>query len=614
MKKLLLTTIIALLTAVCAMGQRYDFAAQSGTNTLFYKITDAENKEVALVSEFEPLENDLKAYNTEPKGTLIIPSSVTNGGITYSVTSIGDKAFFWCFDLTGPLTIPNSVAIIGAGAFNNCSDLTGSLTIPSSVTNIEREAFLSCRGLTGSLIIPNSVTTIEARAFEDCSGFTGSLIIPNSLTTIANRAFWGCKGLSGSLVIPNSVTTIGYYAFEDCSGFTGSLIIPNSVTSIGVGAFEDCSGFTGSLIIPNSLTTIGKEAFDKCTSLTEVINYATVPQDIEYLKVFLNVGIDTIILYVPEASIEAYKAAEGWKDFKNIESATSFTAITAEGYELAYDINFADTTVICLGLKNSADAGSANLVIPSTATHLGVSYRVTSIKQQAFYCCNGFTGTLTIPSSIDSIGSKAFSTCSGFTGELTIPNGVTSIGDMAFYGCTNFTGDLTIPNGVTNIGGYAFAGYKNNPMSFTGALTIGHSLENINEGAFQFCSGFSKVANKATVPQEIDGKAFNGVGIDTITLYVQEASIEDYKTAPIWQDFKTIETIEDMKTSIDLQPKAEDVFVKQGSVLVFKQKQQVYVFNISGQIIFAGKTQQLELPTAGVYVVQTANGNYKIIN
>lgn len=60
---------------------------------------------------------------SKPIGDLTIPESVTYGGISYPVTSIGNKAFFFCSGLTS-VTIPNSVTSIGDMAFLGCSGLT----------------------------------------------------------------------------------------------------------------------------------------------------------------------------------------------------------------------------------------------------------------------------------------------------------------------------------------------------------------------------------------------------------------------------------------------------------------------------------------------------------
>ncbi len=177
-------------------------------------------------------------------GDIVIPSSVSHEGKTYSVTSIGSVAFYGCSGLTS-ITIPNSVTSIGNDAFYRCSGLT-SITIPNSVTSIGGEAFSGCKVLT-SITIPNSVTSIGEFAFSGCSSLTSINVQAGNtkydsrekcnaiIETASNTLIAGCK----NTVIPNSVTIIGEWAFDSCSGLT-SVTIPSSVTSIGRGAFEDC--------------------------------------------------------------------------------------------------------------------------------------------------------------------------------------------------------------------------------------------------------------------------------------------------------------------------------------------------------------------------------------
>ena len=198
MKKKLLPLILLLLAGLSA-AQAYDFSAVAPTGqTLFYTIDTVTNTTVSVVG-FD---------NTQPLGNLTIPNTVTYGGITYSVTSIGTMAFYGCKGLT-------------------------SVTIPNSVTSIERAAFLACEGLT-SVTMPNSITSIVPSTFSHCSSLT-SVTIPNSVTSIGLGAFDFCTSLA-SLTIPSSVTSIGIQAFCRCTSLA-SLTIPSSVTSIGDRAF-----------------------------------------------------------------------------------------------------------------------------------------------------------------------------------------------------------------------------------------------------------------------------------------------------------------------------------------------------------------------------------------
>ena len=303
----------------------------------------------------------------EYSGEVVIPESVEHEGTAYSVTSIGDDAFQYCFGLTS-VTIPNSVTSIGGAAFSGCSGLTSvhisdiaawcnidfgynplyyahhlylngeevkDLVIPNSVTSIGDNVFMYCSGLT-SVTIGNSVKSIGWGAFDGCSGLTSvtignsvksigdyafnncsrltSVTIPNSVTRIGGSVFADCSGLT-SVTIPNSVTSIGGSAFRGCSGLT-SVTIPNSVTSIGDAAFYECSGLI-SVTIPNSVTNIGGGAFANCPDLLDVYCYAeNVPY--AYSNAFEGSYPEYATLHVPDASIDSYKARAPWSGFGKI--------------------------------------------------------------------------------------------------------------------------------------------------------------------------------------------------------------------------------------------------------------------------------------------------------
>ncbi len=220
-------------------------------------------------------------------GVLVIPDKVAYQGSVYNVTSIGNSAFGYCTGLTS-ISIPNSVSIIGTFAFSHCTGLT-SIIIPENMTSIGNYAFYYCTGLT-SIIIPNSVTSIDQYAFQHCSGLT-------------------------SITIPNSVTLIGLGAFADCTGLT-SIIIPNSVTSIGVSAFRGCTSLT-SLTIGSGVQSISGSAFSNCKELVDVYCWTkNVPQTDN--SAFVDSFIEYVTLHVPAESVNSYKAADPWRNFKEI--------------------------------------------------------------------------------------------------------------------------------------------------------------------------------------------------------------------------------------------------------------------------------------------------------
>ena len=233
-------------------------------------------------------------------------SGLTSITIPDAVTSIGVEAFYGCSGLTS-ITIPDAVTSIGEWTFAHCSGLT-SITIPDAVTSIGEHSFTGCSGLT-SITIPDGVTSIEDGTFYGCSGLT-SITIPDGVTSIGMDAFYNCRGLA-SITIPDAVTSIGVEAFAGCSSLT-SITIPDGVTSIEDSTFYGCSRLT-SITIPDAVTSIGADAFSYCTSLASVYCKPTTPPTFGG-NVFYNNATNRKI-YTPTASVDAYKAADGWSDY-----------------------------------------------------------------------------------------------------------------------------------------------------------------------------------------------------------------------------------------------------------------------------------------------------------
>lgn len=219
-----------------------------------------------------------------------------------NITTIGDSGFTYCSGLTS-IAIPK-IERIGNYAFYGCSGLT-SVQLGDSLISIGDYAFSGCSKAFTSLELKNGVS-VGDYAFARCGTLTSATIDTNS---IGSGVFEDCTVLN-SINIGSSVTSISNFAFAGCYVLT-SIDIPDSVVTIGNNAFAACSGLT-SIDIPSGVTTIGKYAFYNCRSLTSVTVNALTPPNIG-TSVFSNTNDCPI--YVPAASVDAYKAASGWSGY-----------------------------------------------------------------------------------------------------------------------------------------------------------------------------------------------------------------------------------------------------------------------------------------------------------
>ena len=356
--KLLKSLLFAFIAAMLPqLASAYDFMADG----LCYNFND-DSTSVTVTYEKTGQYGGDGYYNLN--GDLVIPSSVTYNGITYSVTAIDERAFENCSSLTS-VTIGNSVKSIGLCAFYGCTGLT-SITIGDSVTSIGCMAFGECTGLT-SVSLPNSVVTLgqgdNMNAFGGCTGLS-SIIVDGGNTkfdsrdncnaiieTETNSLITGCT----NTIIPNSVTKILNHAFSLYPELT-SIDIPNSVTYIGHQAFLGCTGLT-SITIPDSLTSINNTAFQNCTGL-KTVNWNAV-------------------------------SCESSSAFGGLTGITTFIF----GNEVKVIPSF-----ICHGLT-----GLTSVEIPNS---------VTSIGEWAFRNCTGLA-SVTIGNSVNSFGRAAFNGCTG---------------------------------------------------------------------------------------------------------------------------------------------------------------------------------------------------------
>ena len=251
-----------------------------------------------------------------------IQTVIING----SVTSIGYWAFSECSLIT-QITIPNSVTSIGKGAFWWCSALTAinienGNTVYSSengvLFNIDKTTLIQYpAGKTDTIYtIPNSVTNIEDWAFTDCTVLK-QVIIPNSVANIGDYAFFGTALYDNTQNWKNNVLYIDTWLIKAKETLSRNYEIKADTKAIADKAFYNCSALT-QITIPNSMTNIGYGAFTGCTALTQITVKATVPPTVRS-DAFEGISPD-IPVYVPAEALTAYKAAEVWKEFSNLQA------------------------------------------------------------------------------------------------------------------------------------------------------------------------------------------------------------------------------------------------------------------------------------------------------
>lgn len=136
-----------------------------------------------------------------------------------------------------------------------------------------------------------------------------TITLPNTLITIKSQAFDQCS--IQSINNTEVVTTFGTYAFNQCSGIT-DMVIGDSTASIDVCVFRACDNLK-TIIIGSGITTINTLAFTSCVKLETIVCKATTPPTLASNA--FNDASQTLIVYVPDASVSAYQADSKWGNY-----------------------------------------------------------------------------------------------------------------------------------------------------------------------------------------------------------------------------------------------------------------------------------------------------------
>lgn len=222
----------------------------------------------------------------------------------YSATTLIEQNSEYCGYVPPQPTFDGKFKATYSGGTTYSAACDGNVTLTSGNTRPNGYTYTAMT----DAVIGDCVTSIGGKAFSGCTRLT-SVTIPDSVTNIGRYAFQFCSSLT-SVTIPDSLTYIDWYVFQSCTGLT-SVTIPDSVTYIGNEAFQDCKSLT-SITIPSGVTGISDYAFSDCISLTSATVSATTPPTLGDYAFYRT---NNCPIYVPAASVDTYKAKNGWRNY-----------------------------------------------------------------------------------------------------------------------------------------------------------------------------------------------------------------------------------------------------------------------------------------------------------
>ena len=628
-------------------------------DNLKYSVTDESNKTVEVVG-----------YEAEPEGKLQIPATVNINGIEYKITVIDNNAFTECNKIT-EVIIGENVTRIGDNAFNGCpniAEMTIMATVPPTVgvdaftASLSSMVYVPVKAVNdykmadtwknfsnlkaipfivgnlkysitdadsktveligyetepeGKLEIPAtvnyngtdySVTEIYNNVFNRCNKLT-EVIIGKNVTSIGNNAFNQCDKLT-EVIIGENVTRIGEFAFWNCSAIT-EIEIPNNVTDIEKAAFQKASALTR-VTLGKSVSSIGDNAFNGCPNIVEMTVMAVEPPTVGE-DAFTEISLSTSV-YVPAEAFDNYKAANVWKEIKNLK-AIPFTVDN-----LKYSVT--DTRYKIVELIGYETKPEGKLEIPATVNHNDTDYSVTRIGDKAFYGCDMITEMNVKTIVPPAVGKDAFENVS-----LDIPVYVRAeaLGSYKITeGWRDFTNLKSIPFTVDNLK-YSITDVSNKTVELIGYETkpegkleipatvningTDYSVTRIGDKAFYGCDMITEMNVKATVPPAVGKEAFENVDRD-IPVYVPAEAMDSYKAAEGWRDFKNLKN--PGTTGLHRPSLPESISVNNGT-LHNPQGLAVSIYDLKGRLIYSGKGTSISLP-AGMYVVRCADANSKVM-
>lgn len=387
-------------------------------------------------------EESLKSVSI-PEGVTAIDKYVFLGSanlekviLPSKLLSIGEKAFYGCSKLQN-IDIPESVTDIGANAFEECSSLT-EVYIPKNVSNIKAPLFVSCTNLASVQVSSDNAVyysqdnciITKAYGVLVCAGNTN--VVPQGVTAIGDYAFYGSE-VPAYMELPTGLKRIGWGAFMGST--VKDIRLPDTTESIEWGAFS-CA--LSSIDIPPSVTKIDDAVFEGIIVVPMSLNAELAAEDKKTEK------YQTVIVYREPGSY-----ADKWVERYNANANRSeYQYPFRKAYTLP-DVN-CRVKVLSEGddptveYRNPISEDATEYTIPATITANDVTYRVTSVADNAFAEC-GNVKKVTLGQNVKQIQPDAFAGAAEEEGdlELVIPEELEDISNIGIMNISNVN-NLTV--------------------------------------------------------------------------------------------------------------------------------------------------------------------------
>ena len=531
------------------------------------------------------------SYGDEYSGSVTIPETVTYNGTTYSVTSIGDRAFNYCGPLTS-ITIPNSVTSIGDRAFENCTSLISVTCEAATPPTVGSNTF---DGVSKSIpvYVPCGCEEAYKAAYgwNDFTNIQGPLA-EYSIEVDVNGSIMGSAKVDKNTACGNQISATANYGYHFVRWSDGNTDNPRSL------------GLTQDTILtaefaPNkyTITTVSSDTQRGTTQGDTTVNY------LEYITISATANYGYHFVRWNDRNSENPRQVKVTKDMtytatfdKNIYniSLQSKNGTIESVTQAAYLDNVTMMAVADYGYhfaqwSDGVTDNPRTFVITQDTTFIAEFAQTYSGKFGDNLYWGYANDTLTITGTGAMYDERPWGLLVDKIQKIVLPTGITHIGNDAFQDCLGLR-DIDLPYTLETIGDYSFNG----------------------------CRRLITINCYPLLPPIAESTSFSNYSAN---LYAPCDNLEEYKYDMVFGQFKYFECIGSEAVSTNgtvVTPGSTDVtitwptdenadtytiVIMKGDVIFCK-----LLFNKEGQLLNIAFAPGRDGQNRALYATQTANG------